>query len=77
MFEHDTIQTQLNRITRLLESKLMPEYFTIKETSEFLKCSESHIRKLTSNGELKFYRIGNSSKSNILIKKSDLLGMVK
>ncbi|MBC8197736.1 MAG: helix-turn-helix domain-containing protein [Candidatus Marinimicrobia bacterium] len=74
---NEAIQLQLNRITRLLESKLLPEYLTIKESSQLLKCSQSTIRKMLKNGDIPFSRLNSSIKSSVLIKRSELLKVVK
>jgi len=74
---NEAIQIQLNRITRLLESKLLPEFLTVSESAELLRCSKKHIRNLTANGSLKFTRIGSSIKSNILIRRKDIMKLAK
>jgi len=74
---NEAIQIQLNRITRLLEAKLLPEYLTIKESSQLLKCSQSTIRKMLKNGDIPFSRLNSSIKSSVLIKRSELLKVVK
>lgn len=37
----------------------MNETFNIKEASQFLKCSESMIRKMVKNKSIPFFRVGN------------------
>ncbi len=75
--EQDNIQMQLTRLERLLEAKLLPEYLTITESAELLRCSKSKIRLLLKDGELNFTRIGSSIKSNILIRRKDIMKLVK
>lgn len=75
--EQNNIQLQLNRITRLLEAKLLPEFLTVSESAELLRCSKSKIRTLLRDAQLPFTRIGSSIKCNILIKYSDLKKVVK
>lgn len=75
--EQDNIQMQLNRITRLLEAKSLSEYLTITESAELLRCSKSKIRLLLKDGELNFTRVGSSIKSNVIIRRLDLLKLLK
>ena len=37
----------------------MNETFNIKEASNYLKCSESILRKMVKNKTIRYYRIGN------------------
>ena len=76
-YDNEAIHRQLTRLERLLESKLMPEYLTIKEASQFLKCSQSTIRKMLKNGDIPFSRLNSSIKSNILIRRTDIMKLVK
>ena len=77
MILESEIQLRLKRIERLLESKLLPEFLTITESAEFLRCSKSKIRTLLRDAQLPFARIGSSIKSNILIRRTDIMKLVK
>ncbi|OPX84570.1 MAG: Helix-turn-helix domain protein [Pelotomaculum sp. PtaB.Bin104] len=44
------------------------DFMTIKEVVEYLKVSESTVRRLLKSGELPYYRVG----KHIRIKKNDL-----
>ena len=77
MIPESEIQLRLKRIERLLESKLLPEFLTITESAEFLRCSKSKIRTLLRDAQLPFTRIGSNIKSNILIRRTDIMKLVK
>ena len=76
-YDNEAIHHQLTRLEQLLEAKILSEYLTIKEASLLLKCSKSTIRKMLKNGDIPFSRLNSSIKSNILIKRSELLKVVK
>lgn len=70
--ELQSIASRLNRIESMLETKLQPEFLTIIEASELLRCSKSKVRDLIRNGELPFCRVGCSVKGTILIRLKDI-----
>jgi len=72
----EDITSRLERIEKILQSKILPEFLTISETSELLRCSDSKVRALLKSGELPFSRLGSSLKSNVLIKRIDVLELV-
>ena len=46
----------------------MEEVFTVNEVAEYLRCSQSAIRKLVTNNEIPFYNIGR----RILFRKKSI-----
>ncbi len=68
---------RLNRIEDLLESKISSKFLTINESAEFLRCSKSKIRILLKSGDLQFVRTGSTLNSTKLIKKRDLLKLIR
>jgi excisionase family DNA binding protein len=70
------ILTHLQHIQTMLESRIQPEFMTIKEASEYLRCSPSSIRRMLNKGDLPFYRAGNSEKCTILIKYKNIKSII-
>jgi len=59
-------------IERSLERQQYAEFMTIKEAAFFLRCSPSTIRELIKSNKVRYFRIGESAKSTILISRKDL-----
>ena len=68
----EQILTHLQNIQTMLERRIQPEFMTIKEASEYLRCSPSSIRRMLNRGDLPFCRVGDSEKSTILIRYKDI-----
>lgn len=72
----DSFGIKLDVLALLIERKT-PEFYTVLEASGLLRCSTSLIRDKMRHGELPFQRLGNSETSPILIRRNDILGMLK
>ena len=72
----ERLELKLDTLLVLIDGKIQ-EYFTVKETADFLRCSVSSIRDKMRNGTLPFQRLGNSETSPILISRKDIGEMLK
>ena len=73
----EILESKIDRLTGLLEGKFQREFLTVQETAKLLRCSTSSIRDKLRNGIIPFKRLGNSTKSTILIKRIDLRELFK
>ncbi|NQV37296.1 MAG: helix-turn-helix domain-containing protein [Candidatus Marinimicrobia bacterium] len=71
------IESKIDRLLDLLESKTRREYLTVKETADLLRCSTSCIRDRMRNGALPFKRLGESVSSQVLIARIDIDRIIK
>lgn len=69
--EMENILRKLENLHKLVEEQnlLTKEYLDIKETSEYLRLSESALYKMTSRNEIPFYKPGGKK---IYFKRSEL-----
>ena len=74
---NDLVLAKLDRIEGMLETNILPEFMTVKESAALLRCSQSKIRELLRRGELPFNRISDSLKGTVLIKRKDLYKLLK
>lgn len=74
---NDLVLAKLDRIECMLETNILPEFMTVKESAALLRCSQSKIRELLRRGELPFNRISDSLKGTVLIKRKDLYKLLK
>ena len=72
----ERLELKLDSLLVLIDGKTQ-EYFTVKETADFLRCSVSSIRDKMRNGTLPFKRLGDSETSPILINRKDIGEMLK
>lgn len=73
----ETLEIKLDSILAIIEGKFQLEYLTVSETSDLLRCSVSLIRDRLRLGKLPFQRLGDSETSLILIRRSDVMEMLK
>ena len=67
-----TILTRIENIEATIERKIILDFMTIKEAAVYTRCSTATIREIIRSGQIKYYRINQSPKSTILIKRKDL-----
>ncbi len=74
---NDLVLAKLDRIEGILETNVLPEFMTVKESAALLRCSQSKIRELLRRGELPYNRISDSLKGTVLIKRKNLYKLLK
>ena len=73
---YEQILTRLQHIEAMLECRVQPTYLTIREASEYLRCSPSSIRRMLNKADLPFCRVGESDRCTILILYSDIQSII-
>ena len=76
MIADQQILVTLARILSIIETRVQPEFYTVPEAADLLRCSDSKIRTLLRQGELPFVRISNSDKGTVLIKRKDINALI-
>jgi excisionase family DNA binding protein len=59
-------------LERLETSQAMPEFLTVPEAAELLRCKPQRIHELTSAGELRRYKDG----SRVLLSRTEILARI-
>jgi excisionase family DNA binding protein len=73
----EALLAKLDKIESLLEVRILPEFLTVKDAAKLLRCSDSKIRVMLRDGQLKFSRLSDSVKGTILIKRKDIKKLMK
>lgn len=66
------IDKKFLKLENLIESRISTEFLTIKESAIYFRLSVSGLRDLLYKGKIPFYRINESDRSTILLKRKDL-----
>jgi len=66
------IDKRFQKLENLIESRISTEFLTIKESAAYFRVSVSGLRDLLYKGKIPFYRINESDRSTILLKRKDL-----
>ena len=66
------IDEKFQKLENLIESRISTEFLTIKESAIYFRLSVSGLRDLLYKGKIPFYRINESDRSTILLKRKDL-----
>lgn len=63
---------KIDRMMEILESRILPEFYTVPEAAELLRCGDTKIRSMLRDGSLPFVRLSQSQKGTVLIKRKDI-----